>query len=86
MYRHASLRLPCVGCQREEPLERMAMSPHGGLWCWGCRMAAQIVELKPPPSVLRQILPALAIGLLTPLVLLILGGFGLLLLIGAGRC
>ena len=84
MYRHASLRLPCVGCQREVPLERMALAPHGGHWCWGCQIAAQIVEHK-QQSVLRQIIPSLATGLLVALGLVVLARLGLWLLLG-NRC
>ena len=44
MYRHASLRVPCVVCRVEQPLARMEMAPRGGQWCWKCQMRAQISE------------------------------------------
>ena len=85
MYRHTSLRVPCVSCGVEQALTRMELSPRGGHWCWRCQMSAQIAEHEAaplrhrssstPPSTVRQLRGTFMAAIA------IVGGVGLLALV-----
>jgi len=45
MYRQMAPQACCVSCGDARPSSQMEYAPHGGgLWCWRCKMTAQIAQ------------------------------------------